>query len=70
MLLPGVAFTSTGSRLGHGKGFYDRFLADHRRRFGRLPRTVGIALRQQMVADLPMTETDVPVDQVINGALA
>lgn len=29
VVMPGVAFDLTGNRLGYGRGFYDRFLAEH-----------------------------------------
>ena len=39
MLMPGLAFDCSGRRLGHGKGFYDRYLSRYKactqRAFGR-----------------------------------
>ena len=59
VIVPGVAFTAEGQRLGRGKGFYDRFL----------PKTVcphfGIAFPQQIVPSLPTDPWDVPLDGVI-----
>lgn len=66
-MLPGVAFTDDGWRLGHGRGYYDRFLHEHKRRFGRLPTTVGVAFREQMRPQVPITDRDVRLDQVIHG---
>lgn len=59
-LIPGLAFTPEGQRLGQGGGFYDRLL-------GRSPRpfAVGIAYAAQVVADLPAEAHDQPVDRVL-----
>lgn len=65
MLAPGVAFTRDGGRLGHGAGYYDRYLTEHRRLIGRAPRTIGLALREQLVDEVPMTDRDVRLDRVI-----
>ncbi len=59
VIVPGLAFTKSGDRLGYGGGFYDRFL----------PRVsapnVGVGFREQIVDALPMHAGDVRVHQVV-----
>ncbi len=63
MLMPGVAFDGYRNRIGYGKGFYDRYLAD--KPDLRL-RTVAVGFRCQMVAgEIPCGEHDVRPYQVI-----
>lgn len=60
VLMPGMAFTKDGKRMGYGGGFYDKFLAaepDHP--------TVALCYDFQMVEDLPTEEYDIPVDCVL-----
>lgn len=60
VLMPGLAFTKQGDRMGYGGGFYDRFLAeepDHP--------TLALCYDFQMVESLPTEEFDVPVDTVL-----
>lgn len=53
---PGVAFGRDGSRLGYGKGYYDRLL-------GRLPGVkVGLCFAFQVVDALPVEPHDLTVD--------
>lgn len=61
VLLPGVAFGEQGGRLGHGAGYYDRFLP--RLRAGAL--LVGAAYDWQILADIPLEPWDRPVDLVV-----
>lgn len=60
VLVPGVAFTRDGRRLGQGRGFYDRVLAEHR------GHTIGIAFRCQVVDDLPTEAHDQRVARVLS----
>jgi len=62
ILIPGVAFDVYGNRMGYGKGFYDRFLADK-----EILRTysVGIGYKCQQVDLLPVDELDIKPYQVI-----
>ena len=59
VIVPGLAFTKAGERLGYGGGFYDRFL----------PRVnapnAGVCFREQILDTVPTHERDVRVDQVV-----
>ena len=58
-LVPGVAFDWHGHRLGRGKGFYDRLLADVR------GVKCGITFDEQMVNDVPAGPSDVPMNFIL-----
>ncbi|KAF1770498.1 hypothetical protein GCK72_002317 [Caenorhabditis remanei] len=66
ILAPGVAFTPDGLRCGHGKGYYDRFFSTHSSNFPlKSPLRIGLALRQQIIKNIPVSETDIQLDDVI-----
>ncbi|TNY23806.1 hypothetical protein DMC30DRAFT_280545 [Rhodotorula diobovata] len=72
ILVPGLAFDPLRRRLGHGRGYYDRYMTacmDYPRRFGKpAPRTVALALREQMVQEgeeIPLNEWDRLVDVLV-----
>lgn len=62
MLMPGVAFDPLRNRMGYGKGFYDRFLADKEK---LQLRTIGVGYTCQMVERVPGGEKDIRPCQVI-----
>jgi len=66
VLLPLVAFDSSGNRLGQGGGYYDRAFA-HRNSGGnwRRPMLVGLAYEFQRAGELNAKPTDVPLDAVV-----
>ena len=59
LLIPGQAFTPKGSRLGRGRGFYDRYLASF------LGLKIGICYHEQMVEELSLEKHDIPMDCVV-----
>ncbi len=61
-LIPGMAFDSSGHRLGRGKGYYDRLLT--RLRPYRIP-TIGICFSYQKVSFVPTEEHDIPMEQIL-----
>lgn len=62
MVVPGVAFTLSGKRLGFGGGYYDRYLAHYH------GTTMSMALTTQLAEEdeWPTAEYDIPVDRVLN----
>ncbi|WP_225435087.1 5-formyltetrahydrofolate cyclo-ligase [Bacillus aerolatus] len=59
ILVPGLAFSRSGSRLGFGGGYYDRFL------MGYKGGTAALAFSQQLLETIPKDPHDLPVAQVI-----
>jgi len=64
MLLPGLAFSRDGHRLGSGKGFYDRTLGCN----GRPGILAGLAYDFQLNATLPFEAHDVCLDLLVTDA--
>jgi 5,10-methenyltetrahydrofolate synthetase len=65
IVVPGLAFTVKGHRLGRGKGYYDVFLDKCRKIQGTPPLTVGLAFSQQVVPHVPTDKDDICVDHVL-----
>ena len=60
MLVPLVAIDRAGTRLGQGKGHYDRVLGELKRRGALL---IGVGWRVQLIAGLIAPDPwDVPLD--------
>jgi 5-formyltetrahydrofolate cyclo-ligase len=63
-IVPGLAFTPDGHRLGQGGGWYDRFLAGVRDDC----LTIGVAFAAQLVESLPVEPHDVTLDVIVTEA--
>ncbi len=66
MIVPLVAFTGTGHRLGYGGGFYDRTLEGLRARGPVF--AVGFAFEAQLLPGIPLEPTDQPLDALVTEA--
>jgi 5-formyltetrahydrofolate cyclo-ligase len=62
VVVPGVAFTADGHRLGQGGGWYDRFLSD----VGGETVTIGVCFAEQVVSVVPQEPHDISVRRVIS----
>ena len=61
IVVPGLAFTVDGKRLGQGGGWYDRFLPGLR---DDCP-MIGVGFEIQIVDDVPTEQHDVQLDVVV-----
>ena len=61
-LVPGVAYTSSGKRLGRGGGYYDKLLSKY-------PDTlkIGITFNERILQDLPTESHDISMDYVFTN---
>lgn len=62
VLMPGLAFTARGDRMGYGGGYYDKFLSAEPNH-----PTVALCYDFQLLEQLPTEEYDIPVDLVLTG---
>ena len=62
MIIPGIAFDSDKNRLGRGKAFYDRFLANK----SLVKIAVGFDL--QLLPRIPSEKSDIKMDKVITAS--
>jgi 5-formyltetrahydrofolate cyclo-ligase len=60
ILVPGVAFDRHGGRVGHGKGYYDKLLAQCPRAY-----KIAAAFEAQVFDKVPMNPHDIPIDALI-----
>ncbi len=69
VMVPGLAFSADGKRLGKGGGYYDRFLAELRAEFSKVGTSrvtaAGYCFDFQIRQDIPVGDMDMPVDYVI-----
>ncbi len=59
LIVPGLAYTKEGFRLGFGGGYYDRYLQ------GFNGDTLSLAFKEQMISQLPVKDHDIPVGKII-----
>ena len=65
-IVPGLAFTKDGKRLGYGGGWYDRLLAAA----AKDSLKIGVAHEFQVVDDLPSEQHDILLSSVITSAFS
>lgn len=63
LIVPLVAFTHTGHRLGYGGGFYDRTLVTLRKKHPIF--AIGFAYSAQQMDRLPLEKTDIALNIIV-----
>ncbi len=59
-ITPGLGFTEQGHRIGFGAGYYDRWFSSHQVKY-----KIALAFEIQLNDQIPIEETDIPVDLII-----
>ncbi|MBW2992053.1 5-formyltetrahydrofolate cyclo-ligase [Candidatus Woesearchaeota archaeon] len=60
IIVPGVAFDENCSRIGFGKGYYDRFLEKYKNTL-----KIALAFEEQIINNIPKEPHDKKVDMII-----
>lgn len=67
ILVPGLAFSKDGYRIGYGNGYYDRYLSANQKNQRLIP--IGIAYSFQVVEPFETEPHDYPMRAVITDAI-
>ncbi|CAH1185630.1 unnamed protein product [Phyllotreta striolata] len=67
IIVPGVAFSPTGNRLGHGAGYYDKYLSKISKQFDKFPILIAPAFKEQVIDNVPTEETDHKIDVILHA---
>jgi 5-formyltetrahydrofolate cyclo-ligase len=59
-IIPGLAFTEEGGRLGYGGGYYDKFIQENHDMT-----TIALAYEELIVDQLPLMQHDLRVDIIV-----
>ena len=61
-IIPGMAFTTSGKRLGRGGGYYDNLLSMY-------PNTlkIGLTFNERIIQDIPIENHDISMDYVFTN---
>lgn len=61
VIIPGAGYDYAGNRLGYGGGYYDRLLAERKK---KMP-IIAIAYEEQLIDKIPAEKHDVKVDIIV-----
>ncbi|KAG7173031.1 5-formyltetrahydrofolate cyclo-ligase-like [Homarus americanus] len=67
ILIPGLAFSKEGHRMGRGRGYYDTYLTKCRELQNQPPSTVALAFKEQILPEIPTEDTDMPIDIILTA---
>ncbi len=59
-IIPGLAFTEEGGRLGYGGGYYDEYILAHPELY-----TIALAYEELIVQQLPLMQHDLRVNLIV-----
>jgi 5-formyltetrahydrofolate cyclo-ligase len=61
LIVPGLAYTRDGFRLGFGGGYYDRYLPQYK------GKSISLAFHFQVIPHFPLEEHDIAVSKLITN---
>lgn len=67
IIMPGLGFSTDGDRIGRGKAYYDTYLQRCSQHQSGMPKTIAVAFKEQIVEDIPTTDSDQKIDHVLFG---